>query len=108
MSSPTQNFFSCIALMTFTVKNGAGKGPGLTGPGSQNAGTGADTNFVTATNTAALGYVSSTGAPSSNTDSNSNTNTNAAASLSSSEWAVGPIVCAGVVVFSTLLGGALL
>lgn len=76
-------------------EKGAGKGPGLTGSGSQWAGT-QSTGTVTGSSSSA----SSTGS--------SSTSHAAAATVRAPEWDVAPFVCMGVVMASTLFGATLL
>lgn len=78
------------------LKNGAGAGPGLTGDGSQSAG-----SETTELANAADGAVTSGGASPSSSKG-------AAASLRFNEFSVAPLVCGAVVVISTLFGGALI
>ena len=76
------------------MSSGAGTGPGLTGDGSQNAG-----GASTGTATAGSGQATKTGGSSS---------TNAAAALRPGEMSMAPIMCAAVVVLSSIFGAALL
>lgn len=80
------------------MRNGAGKGPGLQGKGSQNAPGGS-----TASATPGSAQVSGSSNAASPSSSKS-----AAGSLSAGELGMGPFVCMGVVLMSTLFGGALL
>lgn len=77
-------------------KNGAGTGPGLTGDGSQSAG-----SETTELANAASGAVTSGGVSPSSSKG-------AAGSLRFNEFSVVPYVCSAVVVISTLFGGALI
>jgi 1,3-beta-glucanosyltransferase GAS5 len=77
------------------MSSGAGKGPGLTGDGSQNAGT-----QSTGTATAGSGKPSQTGGSASSKG--------AAASVRVPEWTAAPFVMTAVVFLSTLAGAALL
>jgi len=72
---------------------GAGTGPGLAGAGSQNAG-----GASTGTATAGSGAATNTGS----------SGTNAAGILRPSEFSFAPLVCAAVVVVSSMLGASLL
>lgn len=79
-------------------KNGAGKGLGLTGPGSQEVGA-----ESTGTAKAGSGQATATG-----TSGGSSSSSAAASGLNVPHMAMGPIVCGVVVFFSTLLGASLL
>ena len=86
------------------MTDGAGTGPGLSGPGSQNAG-GASTGTATqgsgqATQTGSSGGGSSTASGTSGSTPN--------AASSNSQWSMAPLVCTAVVVLSTFFGAALL
>jgi hypothetical protein len=78
------------------MKNGAGKGPGLSGDGSQDSG---DSQVTLAG--AADGAVTSGGA-------NPKSSNGAAASLRSGDFSVAPYICGAVVLLSSLFGGSLL
>lgn len=89
------------------MKNGAGKGPGLSGPGSQNAG-GASTSTaqpgsgsVTAVASNASGQASSTGSSSASPSS-------AAGALQVPGSGKAGLICGAVVFISTLFGASLL
>lgn len=89
------------------MKNGAGKAPGLSGPGSQNAG-GESTSTaqpgsgsVTAVASNASGQASSTGSSSASPSS-------AAGALQVPGSGKAPLICGAVVFISTLFGAALL
>jgi len=84
------------AKQYMTSSNGAGTGPGLSGPGSQNAG-GASTGTATA----------GSGSATSTANSGSNTS-NAASALIAPEWSLAPLVCGAITVFSMLVGASLL
>ncbi|KIW62258.1 hypothetical protein PV04_10451 [Phialophora macrospora] len=81
------------------MTEGAGTGPGLDGPGSQNAG-----GASTGTATQGSGQATQTGS----SGSSSTASGNAAVSIMAPEWSFAPMVCAAVVVMSTFLGAALL
>ena len=91
------------------MKNGAGKGPGLSGSGSQNAG-------GESTSTAEAGSGSVTAVASNASSGASNTGTASAAASSSAaansllvgDMGKAPVVCAAVVLISTLFGASLL
>lgn len=86
------------------MTEGAGTGPGLSGPGSQNAG-----GASTGTATAGSGQPSVTGSSGgSSTASGSSSTANAAPSTMVSEWSFAPMICAAVVVMSTFFGATLL
>jgi len=91
------------------MTSGAGKGPGLNGPGSQNAGT-----ESSATASAGSGQVTATasgGSAASGTSSgssSSSTHKGAAAALRTSEMSFVPVVIAAVVAASTFFGASLL
>ena len=97
------------------MTSGAGKGPGLTGAGSQNAGvessgtaTQGSGNVAGYTSTA-VGMSSSTGTSSSSSSSGSSAASGSAASgLRAPEFAIAPVVCGLVVVLSTAFGAFLL
>jgi 1,3-beta-glucanosyltransferase GAS5 len=76
------------------MTQGAGKGPGLSGAGSQNAG-----GASTGTASAGSGQASVTGS-----SGGSSSTSNAAGHITPSEFSLAPSICAGVVVLSTLLG----
>ena len=82
------------------MTEGAGKGQGLDGPGSQNAGTGSS-------GTATAGSGAATGTPT-GSSSGAASSTGAAASLRVPQYGMGPLVCGLVVVASTFLGATLL
>ena len=82
-------------------KNGAGKGPGLSGGGSQDAG-------AESTGTASAGSGSPTATGTSSSSSGKSSSSSAASSLRIPEMSLGPMVCGMVVFFSTLLGATLL
>jgi len=84
------------------MKNGAGTGPGLSGAGSQNAG-----GASTGTATAGSGQPTNTGS-SGSSGSSSTSGTNAAGVLRPSEFSFAPLVCAAVVVVSSMFGATLL
>ncbi|CAK4034614.1 glycoside hydrolase family 72 [Lecanosticta acicola] len=77
------------------MQKGAGKGPGLTGDGSQEAGAGS-----TGTASAGSGTVTSTASPSSSSG--------AANAVRPGETSMAPFVISGVVILCTLLGATLL
>ena len=81
------------------LSDGAGKGAGLTGAGSQNAGTGSS-----ATASSGSGAVAST-APA---NPSASAKKASASSLRGPELTIAPIVCTLVVLFSSVLGMALL
>jgi len=87
------------------MKNGAGKGPGLAGSGSQNSAGGSSataspgSGSVTAT---ATNSASATSAKASSTASG------AAQALVAGEMGIAPFVCCAVVLVSTLFGASLL
>jgi len=81
------------------MTNGAGTGPGLSGAGSQNAG-----GASTGTASAGSGQASQTGS----SGSSGSSGTSAAGSLRPSEFSFAPVVCAVVVVASSLFGATLL
>ena len=83
------------------IKNGAGKGLGLTGPGSQDNGA-----ESTGTATAGSGKATASGTSSSSGSSSSGSGNTSAAAVPS--ISMGPLVCGAVVFFSTLLGATLL
>ena len=87
------------------MTKGAGKGPGLTGAGSQNAG-----GASTGTATAGSGQASQTGSSgsSSTSGSGSSSSSGAAGHLSIPAFSFAPLVCGAVVVVSTLFGATLL
>jgi len=95
------------------MTQGAGKGPGLTGAGSQNAGT-----ESSGTATAGSGQVTATATPSSSgtgssssssgSSASSATHKAAAAALRVSEASFAPLFCAMVVIASTFFGATLL
>ena len=78
------------------MTEGAGKGPGLSGTGSQNAG-----GASTGTASAGSGQASTTG-------SSGSSESNAAGRLTTSEFSMAPFLCAGVALLSTLLGATML
>ncbi|KAG9776010.1 beta-glucanosyltransferase, partial [Aureobasidium melanogenum] len=77
------------------MTQGAGKGAGLDGSGSQNAG-----GASTGTATAGSGSASETG--------KSSSTKNAAVGVQVPEWSFAPLVCGAVVIMSTLFGATLL
>lgn len=79
------------------MTEGAGKGAGLDGPGSQNAG-GASTGTATA----------GSGSATATATGSSSSGTNAAVALKTPEWSLAPLVCGAVVVMSTFFGATLL
>lgn len=79
------------------LQNGAGKGPGLQGKGSQDAAGGSTT-------TASAGSASVTTVAT----GSATTSKSAAVAMSPSDLSLGPFVCAGVVFLSTLLGASLI
>lgn len=81
------------------MTSGAGTGPGLSGSGSQNAG-GASTGTATPGSGSATATASG--------GSSTSTTKNAAAGVMAPEWSIAPMVCATVVVLSTLFGATLL
>jgi hypothetical protein len=90
------------------MKNGAGKGPGLTGDGSQNAG-----GQSTATASAGSGSVTAVASNAASSGASSSGATAATSSAAASSLLVGdmgkaPFVCGAVVLISTLFGAALL
>lgn len=85
------------------MTQGAGTGPGLSGTGSQNAG-----GASSGTATAGSGTVTQTGSSSSSTSTSTSTHSSAAGHLAAPEWSLAPMLCAVVIVLSTLLGAALL
>jgi len=84
-------------------KDGAGKGPGLTGDGSQTSGSSA-TNLAGAGD----GAVTSGGVTPSGTGANASGSKGAAAGLRAPEFSFAPLVCGAVVLVSSLFGGALI
>ncbi|KAF2209765.1 glycoside hydrolase family 72 protein [Cercospora zeae-maydis SCOH1-5] len=78
------------------MKNGAGKGPGLSGPGSQDAG-----GASTGTATPGSGSVTATG------KAGSTSSGAAAGSLIMGEIGFAPFICTGVVMMCSLLGAGL-
>jgi 1,3-beta-glucanosyltransferase GAS5 len=76
------------------MTEGAGKGPGLSGAGSQNAG-----GESTGTASAGSGQATATG---------SDGSSNAAGHLTPSELSLAPLLCAGVVIVSSVFGAAML
>ena len=80
--------------------NGAGKGPGLTGDGSQDAGA-----ESTGTATAGSGKATSSGASGKGSSSSSSS---AASAIRVPELQIAPLICGVVVFFSTLVGATLL
>ncbi|KAH7385984.1 Glucanosyltransferase-domain-containing protein [Pyrenochaeta sp. MPI-SDFR-AT-0127] len=78
------------------LKNGAGKGPGLSGDGSQSSG-----SHSTDLAGAADGAVTSGGAT-------ATASKGAAAALRFNEFSMAPLVCGAVVLVSSFLGGALI
>ncbi|KAF2858193.1 glycoside hydrolase family 72 protein [Piedraia hortae CBS 480.64] len=103
------------------LKKGAGKGPGFTGEGSQNAGGGSSSTASagsgkvteTATNSGAHGGSSSTGGSdsagsgSSTGSHSSSTASGAAGTLRPGDISIGPFVCTAVVLAGTLVGALL-
>ena len=86
--------------------NGAGKGPGLTGAGSQDAGAGS-----TGTASAGSGKPTASGTSGSSGPSGSSSSSGSkksAASGRASEMSFGPLVCGFVIFVSSLAGAALL
>ena len=83
-------------------KSGAGKGPGLSGGGSQDAGAGS-----TGTASAGAGKPTASGTSGSSAASGSSTGKTSAAIISS-EISMGPLVCGLVVAMSTFAGALLL
>ncbi|KAK5116988.1 beta-glucanosyltransferase [Meristemomyces frigidus] len=83
------------------MKSGAGKGPGLSGTGSQNAG-GASSSTATPGSAAVSNTASSHSGSASSTASSS-----AAQALLVGELGMAPFVCGAVVLVSTLFGAAL-
>lgn len=81
------------------MTSGAGKGPGLSGLGSQNAG-----GASSGTATAGSGAASVTAA----TSGSGSTASGAAAQLAPAPFAIAPIACAAIVVLSTIFGATLL
>jgi hypothetical protein len=81
------------------MTEGAGPGPGLNGPGSQDAG-------VASSGTATPGSGAVTGTPTG--ASSTSTSKAASAALRAPEYGVAPFVCGLVVVVSTLFGATLL
>ncbi|KAI9754948.1 MAG: beta-glucanosyltransferase [Chaenotheca gracillima] len=90
------------------LTSGAGKGKGLSGPGSQTAGT-PSSGFEDAGNAQSSNSPDSgsTGTSSSSSSSASATKTGAAAAVRAPEMSVASFVCGFVVVASSLLGAAL-
>ena len=78
------------------MTQGAGKGPGLSGTGSQNAG-----GASTGTASAGSGQASTTA-------SSGSSASNAAGHLTPSEFSMAPFLCAGFALMSTLFGAAML
>jgi len=87
------------------LTQGAGKGPGLSGAGSQNAG-GASTGTATAGSGQASVTGSSTGSGSSGGSGSSSSG--AAGHLTIPQFSLTPVICGAVVVMSTLFGATLL
>jgi hypothetical protein len=92
------------------MQDGAGKGPGLQGSGSQNAGGGS-----TATAQAGSGSVTATAsnsatnsAGSSSDAANAAESSGAATSLLMGDMGKTPLICGAVVLFSTLFGASLI
>ncbi|TKA22583.1 hypothetical protein B0A50_08153 [Salinomyces thailandicus] len=93
------------------MKQGAGKGPGLTGKGSQNAGSastgtatpGSGSVTAVASNTASGGGSSSGSGASASSSASS-----AGQSLIGGDLGLGPVVCGAIVLFSSLFGAALI
>lgn len=87
------------------MSKGAGKGPGLSGSGSQNAG-----GASSGTATPGSGSATATASGASNTASGSSTSTSsgAASSLSIPALGMAPFAMTAIVLVSTLLGAALL
>lgn len=84
------------------MKNGAGKGPGLSGSGSQNAG-GASSGTATPGSGSVTAKATNSGAASSASASS------AAQALMAGDMAMGPLyACGAVVLISTLFGASLL
>jgi len=88
------------------MKSGAGKGPGLTGDGSQNAG-GASSGTATAGSGAATATYGS-GSGSSTASGSSATSSGASSALVIPSMSLAPFAVAAVVFCSSLLGAALL
>jgi len=86
------------------MKNGAGKGPGLTGDGSQNAG-GASSGTASAGSGSATAQVTGSSSTSSSTSTSSK---GAAAGLTPPQMAYGGFVTVAVMVLSSFFGAALL
>ena len=80
------------------MTQGAGKGPGLSGSGSQNAG-----GASSGTATAGSGQATATG-----TSGGSSSTSNAASPMAVAGFSFAPLVCAGVVIMSTVFGATLL
>ena len=89
------------------MKNGAGKGPGLTGDGSQNAG-----GASSGTASAGSGQVTATATPSSGSSTSSSSSTASASGAANvlvrGEMSYAPFVCTAAVILSTLFGATLL
>jgi len=90
------------------MKDGAGKGPGLQGSGSQNAG-GESTSTAQAGSGSVTAVASNASNAASNTGAASAASSSAAAnSLLVGDMGKGPLVCGAVVLISTLFGASLL
>lgn len=80
------------------MKNGVGKGPGLTGAGSQDSGSG----------NVDLAGEADGAVESGSTTPNSQPSKGAAASLRPAEFGMAPFVCGAIILVSSLFGGALI
>ena len=90
------------------MKDGAGKGPGLKGDGSQNAG-GESTSTAQAGSGSVTAVASNASSGASKTGSASAASSSAAAnSLLVGDMGKAPVVCAAVVLISTIFGASLL
>jgi 1,3-beta-glucanosyltransferase GAS5 len=85
------------------MTQGAGTGPGLNGPGSQNAG-----GASTGTATQGSGQATQTGSSGGSSTASGSGTSNAAVSMNMPEWSFAPLVCGAVVVVSSLFGATLL
>lgn len=92
------------------LTQGAGTGPGLTGPGSQDASSGMSTATASAGSGSATVSAMTAASTAMATGSSNSTGgaKSAAQALRAPSMGVGPMVCAGVLVLSTMLGAALL
>jgi hypothetical protein len=88
------------------MKNGAGKGPGLTGAGSQNAG--GESTATASAGSGSVTAVASNAASSGASGAAAATSSAAASSLLVGDMGKAPFVCGAVVLISTLFGAALL